>query len=120
MTVKHLAGVMFISPDPERLADYYKENFGIPFEKRQHGQVREHLECDFEGIHFAILKKAQAAAPSSSIVPSFALADLDGFLEELLKKEIKPLHPVIDIGQGKRISSIADPDGNTIRLIQVH
>ena len=118
MTVRHLAGLILFSPDPERLAEFYRQALGIPFEERQHGRIREHLECEFENIHFAILKKARTD-PSGTIVPSFAVPNLQDFLDRLSQSGIQPLHPIIDIGEGKRISSIPDADGNTIRLIQV-
>lgn len=118
MTVQHLAGVITFSPDPERLATFYRGALGIPFEKQQHGQIREHLECEIGDVHFAILKKAQTY-PGSNIAPSFLVADIEDFLMQLNQSGVKPLHPVIDIGDGKRVSSIVDPDGNMIRLIQI-
>jgi len=118
MTNIHLAGMIFNSPNPEELSDFYRGVFGVPFEKRQHGKIREHLECEFGGIHFAILKKAEPSS-GGSIVPSFAVADLQAFLDNIQKMNIKPLHPILDIGEGKRICSISDPDGNMVRLIQV-
>jgi len=119
MTVQQLAGVIMFSPDPERLATFYRENLGIPFESQQHGQIREHLECEIDDIHFAILKKAQTY-PGSNIAPSFRVSDIEGFVTRLNQNGIKPLHPIIDIGEGKRICSIADTDGNMIRLIQIN
>jgi len=119
MTVQHLAGIIMFSPDPERLASFYREALGIPFEIQQHGQIREHLECEIWNIHFAILKKAETH-PGSNIAPSFRVSDLEDFLAQLSQKGLKPLHPMIDIGEGKRVSSIADADGNMIRLIQIN
>lgn len=118
MTAKNLAGMVYSSPDPQRLADFYREWFGLPFEKFKHGQIREHLECESGGIHFAILKKAQTSS-EGSIVPSFALTNLEEFLDRLRENGVKPLHPIINIGDGKSICTIADPDGNAIRLIQI-
>ncbi|MFN8404376.1 MAG: hypothetical protein U0V48_12595, partial [Anaerolineales bacterium] len=103
MTVRHLAGLILLSPDPERLAEFYREALGIPFEERQHGKIREHLECEFEGIHFAILKKAQTNA-GGTVVPSFAVSNLQEVLDQLSGRGVQPLHPIIDIGEGKRIS----------------
>ena len=116
MAVQHLAGVIMFSPDPERLAGFYRDTLGVPFEKQQHGQIREHLECEFSGIHFAILKKVQTN-PGSTVVPSFRVSDVEAFLKQT---QAKPLHPIIDIGEGKQICSIADVDGNAIRLIQIN
>ena len=118
MTEIHLAGVVFNSPNPEEMADFYRDLFGIQFEKRQHGNIREHIECEFRGIHFAILKNAQPSS-GKNIVLSFAVGNLKSFLDGVQKMGIKPLHPIMDIGEGKHICSIADPDGNMVRLIQV-
>ena len=118
MTEIHLAGVVLNSPNPEELSDFYRDLFGIQFEKRQHGNIREHIECEFRGIHFAILKSAQSSS-GKNIVLSFAVGNLETFLDGLQKMDIKPLHPIMHIGAGKHICSIADPDGNMVRLIQV-
>ena len=119
MATQHLAGVILFSQDPERLGKFYKEVLGIPFEPRRHGPIREHLECEFGNIHFAILKKGQIYA-GSNIIPSFAVDDIQEFLEDISQTGVTPVHPIIDIGEGKRISTITDPDGNTIRIIQVN
>ena len=41
------------------------------------------------------------------------------FLERLDARGIQPLHRVIDLGDGKRVTTICDVEGNTIRLIQL-
>jgi predicted enzyme related to lactoylglutathione lyase len=117
MTAQHLAGIIIFTPDPERLATFYREVLGIPFAPAQHGNIREHLECLFGNIHFALLKKAQTQP--GSVTPSFRVANLGEFLETVNERGIKPLHPVIDLGEGKCCSTIADPDGNWVRLIQL-
>jgi len=113
-----LVGVIMFSRQPAQLAAFYRDTLGIPFTLNQHGEIAEHLECEFNGIHFAILKKGQIAA-SGNLIPSFAVPDLRGFLGELDKRGIRPLHPIIELGEGKRVSTISDPDGNAVRLIQV-
>ena len=118
MAARHLAGVILFSSNPERLAEFYREVLGLPFEAQRHGRIQEHLECEFGNIHFAILTKRQVSY-GDAIVLSFAVSDIQAFLEGLRQRGIEPLHPILDIGEGKRLSSISDPDGNTIRLIQV-
>ncbi|MER3482514.1 MAG: hypothetical protein C4332_04565 [Meiothermus sp.] len=114
MNVQHLAGIILSSPDPERLADFYREAIGIPFEPQRHGRIREHLEAEFGGVHFAILKKTPIT-PGGTVVPSFRVADLTTFLTT----GAKPLHPILELGQGKWVCTIADPDGNPLRLIEI-
>jgi len=117
MSSNGLVGVVMYSQAPEQLAAFYRETLGIPFQPAQHGKLAEHIECEFNGIHFAILKKGQSSA-GGAIIPSFSVADLPAFLEQLSGRNIQPLHPIIDIGEGKSVSTIKDPDGNAIRLIQ--
>jgi predicted enzyme related to lactoylglutathione lyase len=118
MATSFLTGIVMFSQAPERLAAFYRDTLGIPFELVQHGKLAEHIECEFNNIHFAILKKAQINA-KSNIIPSFAVNDLKSFLDELSQQGIEPLHPIIDIGEGKFVSTISDLDGNAIRLIQL-
>ena len=118
MTTNFLTGIVMYSQQPERLATFYRDTLGIPFEPAQHGKLPEHIECEFNNIHFAILKKGQTVE-GGNIIPSFAVPNLRSFLDELSQRGIKPLHPIIDIGEGKSVSTISDPDGNAFRLIQL-
>lgn len=113
-----ITGLVFTSTDPERLATFYREVLGIPFAVAQHGSLPAHIECEVDNFHFAILHKGVVNA-SGNITPSFFVPDLAGFLTQLSERGIKPLHPVINLGEGKSISTITDPDGNTIRLLQI-
>src|SRR5690348_14885125 len=111
MATNFLTGIIMFSQEPRRLAAFYRDALGIPFEVAQHGKLAEHIECEFNNVHFAILKKGQTF-PGSNIIPSFAVSNLRDFLEQLGQQDIKPLHPIIDIGEGKSVSTISDPDGN--------
>jgi predicted enzyme related to lactoylglutathione lyase len=54
------------------------------------------------------------------IVPSFQVADLAGTLAEFARQGIQPLHDVMELGGGSRVSTIPDPDGNHVRLFESH
>src|SRR5260221_66386 len=41
-----LVGLITTSPKPELLADFYRFNFGIPYQLSQHGTMPPHYECD--------------------------------------------------------------------------
>ncbi len=116
MKILHLAGLVINSANPEALAHFYRESLGAPFELQSHGTIKEHFECDFAGVHFAILKRKTNVG--SAFIPSFACANLEEALADLAAHAIKPLHPIIELGAGKRVSSIADPEGNVFRLFQ--
>ena len=112
----HLAGLIINSAQPETLARFYREALGIPFALQSHGPFKEHFECDFAGVHFALLKRKHSA--TGSIIPSLACTNLEASLADLAPRGIEPLHPIIELGAGKRVTSITDPEGNVLRLFQ--
>lgn len=109
---KGLGGLLFSSPNPNRLADYYKNVFGLPLQLQTHGGLYEHWECDFNNIHFAILK-AEEVFDGNLVIPSFIVDDIEKFIAAhklVLEEDILPL------GGGSFIGRITDPDGNRIHL----
>jgi len=114
MKILHLAGLIIHSHQPDTLARFYRDALGAPFAPQSHGPIREHQECDFAGIHFAILQRKAGG----TFVPSFACASLEEALADVASLGVRPLHPIIELGAGKRVCSIADADGNLLRLFQ--
>ncbi|MCB9233488.1 MAG: hypothetical protein H6581_17660 [Bacteroidia bacterium] len=112
MKIKGLGALIFYSPDPEKFAAFYQEKFGIPFALQRHGNIPEHYECDFEGLHYAVLKR-KPGPPVHSVVPSFHVADIEEFLQQT---GMQRLHPIMDLGEGSFVCSVNDLDGNMIRL----
>lgn len=110
-----LAGIISTSSNPAEAAEFYRTVFGILYAINQHGAMPPHFECDVDGIHFAILKGPKPVGPGS-VVPSFQVDDMEAFLSNLREKGIQPLHKTLELGGGPRVSTIADPDGNHIRL----
>lgn len=47
---------------------------------------------------------------------NFAVSDLDDHIAELTSRGLAP-EPVVEAANGVRLSTLIDPDGNTIRLI---
>jgi predicted enzyme related to lactoylglutathione lyase len=112
MKVQGLTGLIMSSTNPEKLAMFYKEVIGLPLELNKHGNLPKHWECDFSGIHYAILKHRKGGT-SSNFVPSFAVEDINVFVEQ---HGLSMLHPLMDLGGGSYVGSINDVDGNTVRL----
>ena len=107
-----LGGLIFESPNPDRLASFYKETLGLPLKLRTHGGLYEHWECDYNNIHFAILKAGEVF-DGNLIVPSFIVDDIEKLVSEhnlTLEDKILPL------GEGSFVGRIKDPDGNRIHL----
>jgi predicted enzyme related to lactoylglutathione lyase len=111
-----LVGVIMTSKTPDTLAAFYRSVLGIPYELRQHGTLPVHWECDRDGIHFAIIRGATTSG--GNLTPSYAVEDLDAFLAEVGARGIRPLHDIIELGGGPRICTIADPEGNPVRLYE--
>ena len=57
LSVQGLSGVIMSSANPENLANFYNEVLGIPLKLNRHGNTPDHWECDYNGIHFAVLKR---------------------------------------------------------------
>jgi predicted enzyme related to lactoylglutathione lyase len=117
--VTPLVGLITSSPHPGRLADFYRLHFGIPYQLNQHGTLPAHYECDQNGIHFAIIERSGPEHPGN-IVPSFQVNDLTATLAEFEREGVRPLHAVMELGGGSRVSTIPDPDGNHLRLFESH
>jgi hypothetical protein len=115
MKIKSLSGIILYSPDPVRLARFYIEKIGMPFELQIHGNIREHYECIFNNIHFAILKKGKETT-ERNFIPSFRVENINAYLDY---HHLKTIHPVVDLGEGKKVVTIKDADENPVRLIQI-
>jgi catechol 2,3-dioxygenase-like lactoylglutathione lyase family enzyme len=114
-----LSAVVYHSPNPERLADFYRRHLGIPFEHGHHGPMRDHLEAWFEGTHFAVLKGPVREAEGGGVSPTFRVKGIERFIEALAEDGVRPKHKVADLGEGKRLVSFRDLDGNVFSLIDL-
>jgi catechol 2,3-dioxygenase-like lactoylglutathione lyase family enzyme len=124
MNVLSLSAVVFTSPDPERLAGFYRARLGIPLEAASHGPMKDHQEGwlgdpERGGVHVAVLKGRQPDAASGGPAPTFRVRGLAACVAELEAAGTRPLHKIADLGEGKRVASFRDPDGNIFRLIDL-
>ena len=113
LKVKSMTGLIMSSPDPHKLAIFYRDVMGIPFALNAHGDLPKHWECDFEGIHYAVLKGKKSEGGNNVYVPSFVVDDIEQFV---LENDLVMLHPLMALGGGNFVGSIRDVDGNTVRL----
>lgn len=110
--VKGLSGVIMSSSNPGRLAKFYNDIMGIPMALNSHGTSPDHWECDYKGIHFAILDSKTVSKPANNVVPSFYIDDIDRFIAD---NNIQTDETIMDLGNAYSIG-FNDPDGNTVRL----
>jgi predicted enzyme related to lactoylglutathione lyase len=124
MKVLSISAVTITSNDPKRLADFYRSHLGIPLESQSHGPMKEHFEGwlgdpERGGVHFAVLKGRAAVADAGGAAPTFRVQGIDAFVADLKAVGTAPLHAIANLGEGKRLASFRDPDGNVFRLIDL-
>jgi predicted enzyme related to lactoylglutathione lyase len=127
MHANGLAGLILYSPEPQRLADFYRETLGIPFEPSTHGgAIKAHNEALWNHTHFAIWGVSEHHAPDgaaaklrNAMVPTFVVDDVDAYAAWLKARGVPSVGKLIELGEGKRLGTFLDPDGNQFRLIQL-
>jgi predicted enzyme related to lactoylglutathione lyase len=107
-----LGGLIFESPNPDRLAQFYEEILGLNFKLRTHGGLYEHWEYDYNNIHFAILKASELFG-GNLVIPSFIVEDIEKLISE---KNLVLEDEILALGGGSFVGRIKDPDGNRVHL----
>jgi predicted enzyme related to lactoylglutathione lyase len=105
------------SHDPERLAHFYRDALGVPLAPGEHGRVGEHFECDLGSVHLAVLKAGPRG--SSPMVPVFQVDDLEAAQTRLRALGVEERHKPMDLGEGMRVVTFTDPDGNAFSVIAI-
>jgi len=105
------------STDPDRLSRFYRDIIGLPLALHTHGTVGAHHEGDLGDVHLAVWK----ASPNvgGPFVPVFRVDRLDAWLQHLQGAGVPSLHKPLDLGEGKRVVTLVDPDKNAFRLIEI-
>jgi len=122
-TMAHITGVggiFFKSPDPKKLAAWYRDVLGIKIE----GWGGALLSYDAKG-HPPVLVWNPFPSDTKHFEPSrrefminFAVDDIDSFVAMLKSKHVKILQRDDDSDPAGRFAWIADPDGTKIELWQ--
>ena len=112
-----LSAVTFQSIDPERLAAFYRDAVGLPLAPDRHGTVGEHYECDVNGIHFAVLKASDRMG--GPVVPVFRIDGLEAAAARVAAMGAVALHEPMALGDGMRVVTFRDPEGNGFRMIEI-
>jgi predicted enzyme related to lactoylglutathione lyase len=124
MQVMSVSAVTITSPDPARLAEFYRSQLGVPLNRASHGPIQEHFEGWLGepaqgGVHFAVLKGRGPADNAGGAAPTFRVRDITACVEELTRAGVARMHQIADLGEGKRLASFRDPDGNVFRLMDL-
>lgn len=117
MTTLSFSALTIQSRDPDRLAAFYRDTVGLPLAVHDHGPIAGHHEGDLGGVHLAVLKASPTIG--GPFVPVFRVDDLDACCARLAARGVPALHRPLDLGEGKRVVTFSDPEGNAFRMIEI-
>lgn len=115
-----VGGIFFKSPDPKKLAAWYRDVLGLKIEDWGGAM----LPYDAKGHPPVVVWSAFPAAtkhfaPSSrEFMINFAVDDMDAFIAMLKSKHVEILQRDDDSDPSGRFAWIMDPDGTKIELWQ--
>jgi predicted enzyme related to lactoylglutathione lyase len=112
--VTGIGGVFFKSPDPKRLAEWYKVHLGLNIEAWGGGQFQ--ASGGETTVWNAFKADTESFAPSAaSFMINYRVADLYALLDALRAEGCQVLDKVDDSEYGK-FGWVIDPDGNKVEL----
>lgn len=121
MRLRSVCGVILVSENPRRLAEFYERVLGCTFEREDHGGLSEHFGLDIGEVHFGIHPTSnfgRVVAGGASTIIAFNVSSLNdamGTLAELGARQLQGPH---DEGFGP-VASYVDPDGNAFELVEL-
>jgi predicted enzyme related to lactoylglutathione lyase len=81
--------------------------------------MRDHIEGWLGDVHVAVLKGRGPGEQGGGVAPTFRVRGLDRFVAALTTAGTPPVRKVADLGEGKRLATFRDPDGNAFSLIDL-
>lgn len=121
MGIKSICGVILVSENPKRLAEFYGHALEVEFEEEDHGDLAPHYGIDVGLLHFGIHPPGnfdRADVGSSRVTMAFNVESLEKTMHRLRQLEATKLHPPHDEGFGP-VASYLDPDGNTFEIVEL-
>lgn len=119
--VEFLSGVLIVSPNPKRLADFYRDVIGVALETEEHEGAKPHWGCTLGDIHFAIHPVEDFPDGRSGVGAvklAFTTFDVNALVDRFESHGIKPVGPIKDTGFFLS-AMIHDPDGNLLEFTQL-
>ena len=121
MSLRSICGVIVLSDDPRRLAEFYGRVLRCNFEREDHGDLAEHFGVDIGEIHFGIHPPSnfQRVRPGgASVAIAFNVSSLEDAMTTLHELGATQVQAPHDEGFGP-VTSFLDPDGNTFELVEL-
>jgi predicted enzyme related to lactoylglutathione lyase len=119
--IEFLSAVLLVSPDPARLAAFYRDVVGVPLVEERHGESRPHWGCNLGDVHFAIHPIETFPDRRSGVGAvklAFTTFDVDALVRRLAARGVDVLYPPRDTGFF-RSTAVLDPDGNFVELTEL-
>ncbi|WP_026342832.1 VOC family protein [Nocardia sp. BMG111209] len=124
MTVRQVE-VGLVSAD-DSLVDFYAHAFGlrrVPASESRSGTLHR-LQADGVSMKVMVPARPPAAADRSAAFldvtglryVTFHVDDLDGTVDRVVEGGGAVLHGPMEIGGGRRVAVLRDPDGNTVEV----
>lgn len=112
-----ISALILLSPDAERLVDFYLSAVGLTLEREQHDDT--HWGCELGDVHFAIHQTDGAPVDMGKSF-KFALTtwSLKEAIERLRRHNVDLIHPPMNRGFAT-MAAFADPDGNIVELTEL-
>ena len=116
-----IAAVLLFSEDAKSLADFYREQLGVPLRHIAVAGVEPHWACDIRQVYFSIWPSKDN---ESKEIPeaqrggvAFYVADVQHQFERLVANGVSVEAPPNETSLGK-IARLRDPDGNLFEIYQ--
>jgi glyoxylase I family protein len=110
MSIEHVLAVVPVS-NLEKSRQWYESLFGQPADNNPMPNLVE-----WQVIPGGWVQVYTDAERAGSTLVNFAVDDLEGHIDELKRRGLQP-GEITDANKGVRLSTLTDPDSNTIRLI---
>jgi RimJ/RimL family protein N-acetyltransferase len=119
--IQGFSGILLVSENPKRLAEFYRDIVEIPLEDERHEGTLPHWGCTLGEVHFAIHPIEDFPDGKSGVGAvklAFTVFDVLALTARLQEKGVGLLYPPRD--EGFFISAaLLDPDGNFVELTEL-
>ena len=119
--IQGFSGILLVSENPKRLAEFYRDVLEIPLEDEHHEGTLPHWGCTLGESHFAIHPIEDFPDGTSGVGAvklAFTVFDVRALTSRLESKGVRLLYPPRD--EGFFVSTaLLDPDGNFVELTEL-
>ncbi len=112
-----VAAVLIHSPQPARLAAFYRDALGLPLVPVEADGLAPHFACELGGVYVAVMPGARQGKSPGRTCVAFMVDDVEAAVRSLEAAGAR----VLDRPRATALGTIArlrDPEGNLLELYQ--